>query len=66
MESKNGIEAEAPVCVALTDTSPEISDSLSGPEEGYKSPFFTGAEWSPDGTTILTSSSDHHFRSYIV
>ncbi|KAL4923940.1 uncharacterized protein BDV17DRAFT_225330 [Aspergillus undulatus] len=28
--------------------------------------YFKGAEWSPDGTTILTDSSDHHIRTYIV
>ncbi|KAL4819643.1 WD40-repeat-containing domain protein [Aspergillus spinulosporus] len=30
------------------------------------SEFFKSAEWSPDGTTILTDSSDHHIRTYIV
>ncbi|KAL4943742.1 hypothetical protein BDV06DRAFT_220906 [Aspergillus oleicola] len=28
--------------------------------------YFKSAEWSPDGTTILTDSSDHHLRTYIV
>ncbi|KAL4921415.1 WD40-repeat-containing domain protein [Aspergillus aurantiobrunneus] len=28
--------------------------------------FFKSAEWSPDGTTILTDSSDHRIRTYIV
>ncbi|KAL4952666.1 WD40-repeat-containing domain protein [Aspergillus filifer] len=28
--------------------------------------YFKSAEWSPDGTTILTDSSDHHIRTYIV
>ncbi|KAL4773100.1 WD40-repeat-containing domain protein [Aspergillus nidulans var. acristatus] len=34
--------------------------------DSTSSEFFKSAEWSPDGTTILTDSSDHHIRTYIV
>ncbi|BCS04261.1 uncharacterized protein AKAW2_80062S [Aspergillus luchuensis] len=28
--------------------------------------YFKGAEWSADGTTLLTDSSDHHIRTWIL
>ncbi|KAF4163863.1 hypothetical protein CNMCM6936_000214 [Aspergillus lentulus] len=28
--------------------------------------YVKGAEWSPDGTTLLTDSADHHIRTYIL
>ncbi|OJJ44962.1 hypothetical protein ASPZODRAFT_153311 [Penicilliopsis zonata CBS 506.65] len=60
-----------PVCVASTrgsDDQPRIENekgSYDGSIE-QKSNFYKYAEWSPDGTTILTDSADHHIRTYIL
>ncbi|RDW79014.1 uncharacterized protein DSM5745_05866 [Aspergillus mulundensis] len=35
-------------------------------DSGVLSEYFKSAQWSPDGTTILTDSSDHNIRTYIV
>ncbi|KAL4990146.1 WD40-repeat-containing domain protein [Aspergillus falconensis] len=70
----------ASTATPLTQSSPSIQGSpIKQPENarlasGDKSKldsdalseFFKTAEWSPDGTTILTDSSDHHVRTYIV
>ncbi|KAJ5712530.1 hypothetical protein N7493_008998 [Penicillium malachiteum] len=59
----------APRCVASTP-SPEVdpagAQSSSDSSETIKSPYFSSAEWTPDGTTLLTNSSDHRIRSFIV
>ncbi|SZE99482.1 unnamed protein product [Blumeria hordei] len=34
--------------------------------ENHESNFFKGAKWSPDGTTILTSSADNTIRTFII
>ncbi|KAF9893257.1 hypothetical protein FE257_011687 [Aspergillus nanangensis] len=75
MGEKKGWE---PICVASTikddDGSAFTSDISHQPEKTHqycpephtKLNYFKGAEWSPDGTTLLTDSADHHIRSYIL
>ncbi|KAJ5714658.1 uncharacterized protein N7483_011839 [Penicillium malachiteum] len=59
----------APRCVASTPSS-EVDVVVAPPSsdspEPIKPPHFSSAEWTPDGTTLLTNSSDHHIRSFIV
>ncbi|KAL4780964.1 WD40-repeat-containing domain protein [Aspergillus varians] len=66
-----------PVCLASTGTRfthslpSDQSSPLGEPENncGLASDglsYFKSAEWSPDGTAILTNSSDHRIRTYIV
>ncbi|KAJ5894799.1 hypothetical protein N7495_006490 [Penicillium taxi] len=61
-----------PICVASTTSTPSNSNApadaaatnLDYPEsEAY---HFKNIEWTPDGTTIIANSSDHHIRSYIL
>ncbi|KAJ5371400.1 uncharacterized protein N7496_007492 [Penicillium cataractarum] len=50
----------SPVCVA--STLPETGESSEPSRDGY----FKSVQWSPDGTTLLANSADHHIRSYIL
>ncbi|KAL4882632.1 WD40-repeat-containing domain protein [Aspergillus karnatakaensis] len=60
------------VCLASTSTGyeePLYSDQQSSsPKAGSTDSefYFKSASWSPDGTTLLTDSSDHGIRSFIV
>lgn len=49
-----------PVCVASTVVETEDSSESSGDN------YFKSVQWSPDGTTLLANSADHHIRSYIL
>ncbi|KAL2830574.1 WD40-repeat-containing domain protein [Aspergillus cavernicola] len=71
-----------PVCLASTETEPTRlhRDFSARQPEGFtpadtgKSElnhggglrYFKSAEWSPDGTTLLADSSDHHIRTYVL
>ncbi|CEJ58033.1 hypothetical protein PMG11_06705 [Penicillium brasilianum] len=50
----------SPVCVASTVE--QTRESPGPSSDGY----FKSAQWSPDGTTLLANSADHHIRSYIL
>ncbi|KAL4902972.1 hypothetical protein BDW74DRAFT_169229 [Aspergillus multicolor] len=78
----NPLATMEPICLASTETpfkqsplshqhsaskQPEISGLDKQKQDlGVSSEYFKSAQWSPDGTTILTDSSDHHLRTYIV
>ncbi|KAJ5102299.1 hypothetical protein NUU61_004521 [Penicillium alfredii] len=67
-----------PICVASTESSPggslaghpddvEADNNLKSPGDSNSHlPFFRGAEWTPDGTTLLTDSADHRIRTFIL
>lgn len=42
--------------------------SYEGKEKLYRSEnnYFKSAEWSPDGTCIITNSADNHIRTFVV
>jgi WD40 repeat protein len=48
------------VCVA--STTEQTKESLDPAGDDY----FKSVQWSPDGTTLLANSADHHIRSYIL
>ncbi|KAJ5611246.1 hypothetical protein N7510_007965 [Penicillium lagena] len=54
-----------PRCVASTISPANKSPGQKQPSDGSTS-FFKSAEWTPDGTTLLTDSADHHIRTYIL
>ncbi|GAB1214730.1 hypothetical protein ATERTT37_003899 [Aspergillus terreus] len=64
-----------PICVASTlpedslssknEISPE-NDSGSQVPDNHKPNYYKGAEWTPDGTTLVTDASDHHIRTYVL
>ncbi|EYE96378.1 uncharacterized protein EURHEDRAFT_401465 [Aspergillus ruber CBS 135680] len=62
-----------PICVASTqgNNSPRsLGPNAGRPGHGYSgyspSNYFKGAQWSPDGTTLMTDSADHHIRTFIL
>ncbi|KAL2010995.1 hypothetical protein VTN00DRAFT_3713 [Thermoascus crustaceus] len=70
-----------PKCVASTSSSEFASEeSISMDESADKasrsatqinktwsdSNYFKSAEWSPDGTTVITDSADHHIRTFVL
>lgn len=60
--SKMGISDNkdlTPVCVAST-----VVDTGDSQPSGDN--YFKSVQWSPDGTTLLANSADHHIRSYIL
>ncbi|OAL69968.1 hypothetical protein A7D00_6007 [Trichophyton violaceum] len=57
-------------CVACWASSDELADTERpvehGPRDWLASNYFKNAQWSPDGTTIITNSADNHLRSFIL
>ncbi|KAL4898107.1 guanine nucleotide-binding protein [Aspergillus ambiguus] len=51
-----------PTCVATTAPADEASFTI----DSHKPNYYKGAEWTPDGTTLLTDSADHNIRTYIL
>ncbi|KAL5341167.1 WD40-repeat-containing domain protein [Aspergillus crustosus] len=78
--AKDTMPGTEPVCLASTDSAVHTVTSsslqhdntpLAGEMEYTPTidgggSYFKNASWSPDGTTILTDSSDHKLRTYIV
>ncbi|KAE8356352.1 WD repeat-containing protein 79 [Aspergillus coremiiformis] len=75
----SGATGSAPICVASTHRDDETGDScLDSHSRGtsratpnssgkpYEINYVKGVEWTPDGTTLLTDSADHHIRTYIL
>ncbi|KAB8079315.1 guanine nucleotide-binding protein [Aspergillus leporis] len=71
--------SSTPVCVASTRHDNEVDDApLDGHGKGIPKAtcnisgntselnYVKGVEWTPDGTTLLTDSADHHIRTYIL
>ncbi|PYH96623.1 WD40 repeat-like protein [Aspergillus ellipticus CBS 707.79] len=48
------------------EASMEGKDPTYSSKESLHDTYFKGAEWSADGTTILTDSADHHIRTWIL
>ncbi|CAG7922309.1 unnamed protein product [Penicillium olsonii] len=44
----------------------ELAFDEISPGDGSDQNWFKGAEWSPDGTTLLTDSADHSIRTWIL
>ncbi|KAF7590633.1 hypothetical protein BBP40_002581 [Aspergillus hancockii] len=71
--------SSSPICVASTWHDDEVDDgSLDAHGKGTRNfscntnertpdlNYVKGVEWTPDGTTLLTDSADHHIRTYIL
>ncbi|KAJ5916783.1 hypothetical protein N7504_000798 [Penicillium tannophilum] len=62
-----------PSCVAST-VPPASVDQVTAsetplarvPESDVNAQSFKSAEWTPDGTTLLTDSADHHIRTFVL
>ncbi|KAL1971382.1 hypothetical protein VTN77DRAFT_335 [Rasamsonia byssochlamydoides] len=69
-----------PLCVAFCEANqlsvdsgsqkdqslPQNSESTSGKKLRIDSNYFKSAEWTPDGTTVITDSADHHIRTFVL
>ncbi|EFQ96967.1 WD repeat-containing protein 79 [Nannizzia gypsea CBS 118893] len=57
-------------CVACSDSEDGLIAAQrsvgNGLHESLASNYFKSAQWSPDGTTIITNSADNHLRSFIL
>ncbi|PWY91727.1 WD40 repeat-like protein [Aspergillus sclerotioniger CBS 115572] len=72
------LEDSKPICVAsschnsddrLSSITNVQTPNFQDPESPRKAShpnYFKGAEWSADGTTLLTDSADHHIRTWIL
>ncbi|OCL14565.1 hypothetical protein AOQ84DRAFT_22048 [Glonium stellatum] len=68
------VQMPQPKCVASTDEAlsqtnvEESSEAQDGAlrSQRFGTRYFRGAQWSPDGTCILTSDSFHNLRTFIV
>ncbi|CAG8934464.1 unnamed protein product [Penicillium salamii] len=69
-DGATSLEEPAPASSDASSISSRVESTVASDEKPTSgdtdSNWFKGAEWSPDGTTLLTDSADHSIRTWIL